>query len=203
MGKSHINDDTHKKDGNIHIASSNNKPKVFGIGGALPPKRNLRNFVRWPRYVSIQRKKRIILERLKIPPTIAQFSHTINKSQMNILCNLLHKYQPDNTKDGSCVIKLGLNQITQLVEEKKAQLVVIAHDVDPIEIVCWLPTLCKKMGIPYLIVRSKARLGRYVHKKKVTALAISGVTHDRELVKLIEISNNMYISNQNKIIKTF
>merc|ERR1712087_93415 len=118
----------------------------------------------------------------------------------------LYKYQPDNksrkrekiykesklrvkensceiTKDRSCVIKLGLNQITQLVEEKKAQLVIIAHDVDPIEIVCWLPTLCLKMGIPYLIVKSKANLGRFVHKKTATAIAIVGVTEEdsREL----------------------
>ncbi|KAL5148711.1 60S ribosomal protein L7a-2 [Glycine soja] len=36
----------------------------------------------------------------------------------------------------------------------KAQLVVIAHDVDPIELVVWLPTLCRKMEIPYCIVKS-------------------------------------------------
>ena len=42
----------------------------------------------------------------------------------------------------------------------KAQLVVIAHDVDPIELVIWLPALCRKMGIPYCIVKGKARLGQ-------------------------------------------
>ena len=41
----------------------------------------------------------------------------------------------------------------------KAQLVVIAHDVDPIELVVWLPALCRKMGVPYAIVKGKARLG--------------------------------------------
>ena len=30
---------------------------------------------------------------------------------------------------------------------------VIAHDVDPIELVIWLPALCKKQGIPYCIVK--------------------------------------------------
>jgi len=34
---------------------------------------------------------------------------------------------------------------------------VISHDVDPIELVVWLPALCRKMGIPYCIVKSKAR----------------------------------------------
>ncbi len=31
-------------------------------------------------------------------------------------------------------VKYGINHVTQLVEQKKAQLVVIAHDVDPIEV---------------------------------------------------------------------
>lgn len=55
------------------------------------------------------------------------------------------------------VVKFGLNHVTSLVESKKAQLVVIAHDVHPIEMVVWLPALCKKMGIPYCIVKDKAR----------------------------------------------
>ena len=48
----------------------------------------------------------------------------------------------------------------------KAQLVVIAHDVDPIEIVVWLPALCKKMGVPYCIV--KVRLGGWVGARRAT-----------------------------------
>ncbi|KAG2191279.1 hypothetical protein INT46_002418, partial [Mucor plumbeus] len=40
-----------------------------------------------------------------------------------------------------------------MIEAKKAQLVLIADDVDPIELVLWLPALCRKMGIPYAIVK--------------------------------------------------
>lgn len=40
------------------------------------------------------------------------------------------------------VVKYGLNHVTTLIENKKAKLVVIAHDVDPIELVVFLPTLC-------------------------------------------------------------
>ena len=43
--------------------------------------------------------------------------------------------------------------------QNKAQLVVIAHDVDPIELVVWLPAMCRKMEILYCIVKGKARLG--------------------------------------------
>lgn len=84
------------------------------------------------------------------------------------------------------VVKYGLNHITYLIEQvfliythcnllflfllkclmtyyvpfqNKAQLVIIAHDVDPIELVVWLPALCRKMEIPYCIVKGKSRLG--------------------------------------------
>ena len=40
-----------------------------------------------------------------------------------------------------------------------------ANDVDPIELVVFLPALCRKMGIPYAIIKGKARLGTLVHKK--------------------------------------
>ena len=33
-------------------------------------------------------------------------------------------------------VRSGVNTVTTLVEQKKAQLVVIAHDVDPIEVRC-------------------------------------------------------------------
>merc|ERR1712241_1120367 len=36
-------------------------------------------------------------------------------------------------------LKFGLNHVTTLVEENKAKLVVIAHDVDPVELVVHLP----------------------------------------------------------------
>lgn len=32
-------------------------------------------------------------------------------------------------------LKAGCNTVTKLIEQKKAQLVVIAHDVDPIEVI--------------------------------------------------------------------
>ncbi len=51
------------------------------------------------------------------------------------------------------VVKYGINHVTSLVEQGKAQLVVIAHDVDPIELVVWLPALCRRMGVPYMIVK--------------------------------------------------
>jgi len=86
------------------------------------------------------------------------------------------------------VIKFGLNHVTELIENKKAKLVVIAHDVDPVELVVWLPQLCRKMDIPYVIVKGKARLGALVHQKTAAALALTEVrpAHVHELENFIK-----------------
>jgi len=72
-------------------------------------------------------------------------------------------------------VKYGLNHITTLIEQKKAKLVAIAHDVDPLELVVWLPALCRKMDVPYCVVKGKSRLGQVVHQKTATALALTEV----------------------------
>lgn len=84
-------------------------------------------------------------------------------------------------------VKYGLNHIVALIEAKKASLVVIAHDVDPIELVVFLPALCRKMGIPYVIVKGKARLGTVAHKKTASVLALQDVKSEdqRELATII------------------
>ncbi|VAI74427.1 unnamed protein product [Triticum turgidum subsp. durum] len=65
--------------------------------------------------------------------------------------------------------------------QSKAQLVVIAHDVDPIELVVWLPALCRKMEVPYCIVKGKSRLGSIVHKKTASVLCLTTVKNEDKL----------------------
>ena len=101
-------------------------------------------------------------------------------------------------------IKFGLNHVTELVESKKAQLVVIAHDVDPVEMVVFLPTLCRKFDVPYCFVRGKANLGKFVHMKTATCVALTAVNvEDRsELAKLRESFSADYNKNE-KLRKTW
>jgi large subunit ribosomal protein L7Ae len=186
------------------------RPKTFSIGQDIQPKRDLTRFIKWPEYVRLQRQKVILSYRLKVPPAIAQFSHTLDKNTAAQLFKLLDKYRPetkqekkvrltavaqasaagnDTQKDTKKPIfaKYGLNHVTALIEAKKAALVIIAHDVDPIELIVFLPALCRKMGVPYVIVKGKARLGTVVHKKTAAVVAIQEVRSedDRELATLI------------------
>nr|XP_039324111.1 60S ribosomal protein L7a-like [Saimiri boliviensis boliviensis] len=95
---------------------------------------------------------------------------------------------------GPPVLRAGV-KTTTLVENKKAhwaaeaaQLVAIAHHVDPIELVVFLPALCRKMGVPYCIITGKARLGRLVLRKTCTTVAFTHVNSEDKgaLAKLVE-----------------
>jgi large subunit ribosomal protein L7Ae len=52
-------------------------------------------FVKWPEYVRLERQKVILNQRLKVPPPIAQFSHTLDKNIATQLFKLLNKYCPE------------------------------------------------------------------------------------------------------------
>lgn len=164
------------------------RPRNFGIGADIQPKRNLARMVKWPEYVRLQRQKKILNMRLKVPPAIAQFQHVLDKNTATQAFKLLNKYRPETKvekkerllKEATAIkegkkkedvskkpytVKYGLNHVVGLIENKKAALVLIPNDVDPIELVIFLPALCRKMGVPFAIVKGKARLGTVVHKK--------------------------------------
>jgi len=173
------------------------RTRNFGIGQDIQPARDLSRFVKWPKYIRIQRQRAVLQKRLKVPPPINQFTQTLDKQTATQLFKILDKYRPESaiakkmrlkeraeekvakkedtpTKRPN-VVRSGTNTVTTLVEQKKAQLVVIAHDVDPIEVVLFLPALCRKMGVPYCIVKGKARLGRLVRRKTCTTVALTQV----------------------------
>jgi len=140
------------------------------------------------------------MKRLKCPPALAQFFEPLDKDTSKKVYKALERYTPETKKEKKerlekeakeqvkdkkdnknkkkegkkpVTLKCGLNHVTYLVEQKRAKLVLIAADVDPIETVVFLPSLCKSMEIPYAIVPSKERLGHLANKKTCTCLALT------------------------------
>jgi large subunit ribosomal protein L7Ae len=42
----------------------------------------------------------------------------------------------------------------------------------------WLPALCRKMGVPFAIIKGKARLGKLVNQKTATCVALVDVNKE-------------------------
>ncbi|KAF9368460.1 60S ribosomal protein L8B, partial [Mortierella sp. AD011] len=49
-------------------------PKNFGVGQDVQPIKDLSRYVKWPEYVRLQRQRKILNQRLKVPPTLNQFT---------------------------------------------------------------------------------------------------------------------------------
>jgi hypothetical protein len=88
-----------------------------------------------------------------LPNLVSRTTFSVSHSCLTLPHSSPSLFPQELEKKKPLVVKFGLNHVTTLVESGKAQLVVIAHDVDPIELVVWLPALCKKMGVPYCIVK--------------------------------------------------
>jgi len=210
--------DIKKKKKKVQNPLFERRPRCYGIGQDIQPKRDLSRFVRWPKYIKLQRKKAVLLKRLKVPPPINQFTQTLDRHTATQLFKLLDKYRPETKaaraarlkaraaarvagKDEKAkptkkpnVVRQGVRTVVPLIEQKKAQLVVIAHDVDPIELVLAVPAICKKMGVAYCIVKGKSRLGRLVHMKTCSCVALTSVNSEDKttLNKLLEAVKNNF-----------
>src|ERR1700733_10290742 len=68
-------------------------------GQDVRPKTDLKRFIKWPEYIRLQRQKVILSQRLKVPPAIAQFSHTLDKNTATQLFKLLNKYCPETKQE--------------------------------------------------------------------------------------------------------
>ena len=84
-------------------------------GQDIQPKKDLTRFVKWPEYVRLQRQKVILSQRLKVPPAIAQFSHTLDKNTATQLFKLLNKYRPETKQEK----KARLNALAKATAEQK------------------------------------------------------------------------------------
>ena len=200
------------------------RPKQYRVGMDVLPKSDMSRFVKWPRYIRLQRQKKVLQERLKVPPALNLLQTPVPKNQGKELMALLNKYKPESPKEKAArlkakaaalaagqkydagpkpvSLKMGLKHVTGLVESKKAKLVVIAADVDPVELVVWLPALCRKFEVPHMIVRNQGLLGQLVHKKRATCLALTAVhKEDEAKLKAVQEAARSIFENKDTIKK--
>merc|ERR1712196_484831 len=62
-----------------------------------------------------------------------------------------------------------------------------------------MPALCRKMDVPYCIVKSKSRLGALVNKKTASCLAITTVAKgdEKDLSTIAESAKQNFNENKN------
>ena len=189
------------------------KPKDFGIGRDTPFKRDISRFMRWPQFVTMQRKKRVIERRMKVPASLNQFRQTLDRSTRTNLLKLLKKYAPESKKQrkeriaaaagdkaadkkkavaskAPLALTTGLQEVTRSIEKGSARMVVIASNVDPIELVMWMPTLCRAQKVPYCIVKDKSRLGEVVGMKNCACVAVKSV-HAEDEAELASLTKSI------------
>ncbi|KAK7795739.1 hypothetical protein U0070_021212, partial [Myodes glareolus] len=117
-------------------------------------------------------KRRCILCMRKGPRTSA-LGRTANQHKRDLtqLLKFAHQYTLETKQERklrllACAAKRAagketacpssrVNMAAVLVENKKAQLVVTAHDTDLIDLGVFMPVLYRKMGVPYCVIKGK------------------------------------------------
>ena len=68
-------------------------------------------------------------------------------------------YNAIEKADDTGKVVIGTNEVTKAIERNEAELVVLASDVSPEEIVMHIPALCDEKDIGYTFVPEKEELG--------------------------------------------
>jgi len=116
---------TTKKERFKHVISA--RPRNFAIGNHIIHKLDLTRFVKWPKYVRIQRQRRILYKRLRVPPAINQFSNTLERQLAHRVFKFLNKYRPEEEKAKKkrlleeAKLKLETKKQEKKPEEKKTE----------------------------------------------------------------------------------
>uniref|UniRef100_M3YDB9 60S ribosomal protein L7a n=1 Tax=Mustela putorius furo TaxID=9669 RepID=M3YDB9_MUSPF len=181
-------------------------PMNFGSGQDIQP-RDLTCFVKWPRHMGLWQQRAILYKPFKMSPSINQFTQALGHQPLS--CLMAHKYRSETQQEkkqrllqqaekkaagkGDVLTKAScpssrVNTVITLAENKKPQLVVTTHNVDPTELVVLPTVLLCKMGVPYGIITGKARLEHLVAGKTCTTVAFTQVNSENKgvLVKLQE-----------------
>uniref|UniRef100_M3XX69 60S ribosomal protein L7a n=1 Tax=Mustela putorius furo TaxID=9669 RepID=M3XX69_MUSPF len=184
------------------------RPKSFGMGEDIQPKKDLTSFVKWFAW-----QRAILYKHLQVPPIINQFTQVLDCQTATQMLKLVHRYGPKTKQEKkqrllaqaekkaagkghvptkrAPVFRGLVNTVTNLVENKKSQVVVIAHDVDSLKLIIFLHVLCLKLMVPCCIINGKARPGCLVPRKTCATVTFTQFNlEDKKLMEAIKTNYN-------------
>jgi len=94
------------------------KPRQWTIGTSIPHRRDLTHFVAWPHYIRLQRQKKILIKRLKCPPSVNLFNHSLTKETAVALFKFMDKMKPLETAE---IRKQRIEAAKKIAETKKVE----------------------------------------------------------------------------------
>ena len=87
-------------------------------------------------------------------------------------------------------MKKGANEATKALNRGLAEIIVIAADTTPLEIVLHLPLLCEDKNVPYVFVASKKELGKACGtSRNVIAIAVIKNANSKQNDKINSIKD--------------
>jgi len=160
----------------------------------------------------ISRKKEALVSALKAPPAVHQFNQKMDEELKGKIEEIFLKYKPETPEERAAriekkeekkqvSIRFGIREVVSIIEKKRAKLVLIANNVDPLVVVLFLPALCKKMGVSYAVFDTKERLGAMVGRKTAACVAIEEVVPG--LKGLISEVDEQFSSRYSEIMSTW
>ncbi|MBS3095285.1 ribosomal L7Ae/L30e/S12e/Gadd45 family protein [Candidatus Woesearchaeota archaeon] len=87
-------------------------------------------------------------------------------------------------------IKKGINEVTKAIERGIVKLVLVASDVNPLEIIMHIEPLCKEKSVPVIKVKSKEELGTLSGLQRSTTV-IAIINEGEAKNQLKELLSNM------------
>ncbi len=87
--------------------------------------------------------------------------------------------------------KKGTNEVIKSIERGESKLVILAEDVNPPEVVYFIPKLCEERKVPFAYVKTRADLGSKVAISSAASISITDLGKSEELYKEItsELTN--------------
>lgn len=87
-------------------------------------------------------------------------------------------------------LRKGANEATKTLNRGISELIVLAADAEPLEILLHLPLLCEDKNVPYVFVKSKQALGRACGVSRPVIAASVTVKEGSQLKSQIDTLKN-------------